>query len=77
MSSKLTHRSTILSTSTSMTSVETQMNVAALRRVDPYVKHILNTASQVALYQYNTEWVKTDVEGTLTLKTIELSADNF
>lgn len=48
--------------------MELRMNVAALKRVDPYVKEILETATHVALYTYNAdanEWEKTDVEGAL------------
>lgn len=44
------------------------MNVAALKRVDPYVKDIIETATHVALYTFSTddnEWEKTDVEGAL------------
>ncbi|XP_033218963.1 mRNA-decapping enzyme 1A [Belonocnema kinseyi] len=52
-----------------MTNVsELRMNVAALKRVDPYVKDILETATHVALYTFNaetSEWEKTDVEGAL------------
>ncbi|XP_015592702.1 mRNA-decapping enzyme 1A [Cephus cinctus] len=47
---------------------ELRMNVAALKRVDPYVKDILETATHVALYTFNAEnneWEKTDVEGAL------------
>ena len=47
---------------------ELRMNVAALKRVDPYVKDILGTATHVALYTYNgpsSEWEKTEVEGAL------------
>lgn len=47
---------------------ELKMNVAALKRVDPYVKDILETATHVALYTFNAdnnEWEKTDVEGAL------------
>ncbi|GFG38128.1 hypothetical protein Cfor_10058 [Coptotermes formosanus] len=47
---------------------ELRMNVAALKRVDPYVKDILDTATHVALYTFNAdenEWEKTDVEGAL------------
>lgn len=47
---------------------ETRMNVAALKRVDPYVKDILDTATHVALYSFNednSEWDKTEVEGAL------------
>lgn len=44
------------------------MNVAALKRVDPYVKSLLETAAHVALYTFNAndnEWEKTDIEGAL------------
>lgn len=47
---------------------ETRMNVAALKRVDPYVKSLLETAAHVALYKFNAdnnEWEKTDIEGAL------------
>ncbi|XP_046390040.1 mRNA-decapping enzyme 1A [Ischnura elegans] len=47
---------------------ELRMNVAALKRVDPYVKDILDSATHVALYTFNSEtnaWEKTDVEGAL------------
>ena len=47
---------------------ELRMNVAALKRVDPYVKDILETATHVALYTFNAvnnEWEKTDIEGAL------------
>ncbi|KAH0955758.1 hypothetical protein HN011_003228 [Eciton burchellii] len=49
---------------------ELRMNVAALKRVDPYVKDILETATHVALYTFNAdenEWEKTDIEGALFL----------
>ncbi|XP_029665575.1 mRNA-decapping enzyme 1A [Formica exsecta] len=49
---------------------ELRMNVAALKRVDPYVKDILETATHVALYTFNgdeNEWEKTDIEGALFL----------
>ncbi|XP_031827728.1 decapping mRNA 1 isoform X2 [Nomia melanderi] len=45
-----------------------RMNVAALKRVDPYVKDILGTAAHVALYTFNgvnNEWEKTGIEGAL------------
>lgn len=48
--------------------VELRMNVAALKRVDPYIKDILGTATQVALYTFcalKNEWEKTDIEGAL------------
>ena len=44
--------------------------MAALKRVDPYVKDILETATHVALYTFNgdeNEWEKTDIEGALFL----------
>ena len=47
---------------------EVRMNVAALKRVDPYVKEILETATHVALYTFNgdtSEWEKTEIEGAL------------
>lgn len=47
---------------------ELRMNVAALSRVDPYAKNIIETATHVALYTFNAdenEWEKTDVEGAL------------
>lgn len=50
--------------------IELRMNVAALKRVDPYVKDILETATHVALYTFNAdvnEWEKTDIEGALFL----------
>ena len=47
---------------------EDRMNLAALKRHDPYVSRILDSASQVALYLFNEAedaWVKSDVEGTM------------
>nr|CAG4644002.1 EOG090X07B6 [Lepidurus arcticus] len=47
---------------------DARMNLAALRRVDPYITEIVENATQVALYKYNSqsnEWEKTEVEGTL------------
>lgn len=47
---------------------ELRMNVVALKRVDPYGKDILASATHVALYTFNSEineWEKTDVEGAL------------
>ena len=47
---------------------EDRMNLAALKRHDPYVSRILESASQVALYLFNEAedvWAKSDVEGTL------------
>lgn len=45
-----------------------QINLAAVKRVDPYARDILEKASQVALYTFNgekNEWKKTEVEGAL------------
>uniref|UniRef100_A0A8C4WUB2 5'-(N(7)-methylguanosine 5'-triphospho)-[mRNA] hydrolase n=1 Tax=Eptatretus burgeri TaxID=7764 RepID=A0A8C4WUB2_EPTBU len=42
--------------------------LAALQQLDPYIKKIMDVASQVALYNFNTntnQWEKTEVEGTL------------
>lgn len=47
---------------------EDRMNLAALKRHDPYVSRILDSASQVALYLFSEAedaWAKSDVEGTL------------
>lgn len=45
---------------------ESKMNFAALKRVDPYAKSLLETAAHVALYNFvNNEWDKTDIEGAL------------
>ena len=47
---------------------EERMNLTSLKRHDPYIEGILDTASQVALYLFNEPddaWEKTDVEGTL------------
>ncbi|XP_044271901.1 mRNA-decapping enzyme 1A [Tribolium madens] len=49
-------------------SIELRMSVTSIKRVDPYVKDILATATHVALYKFNTstnEWEKTDTEGAL------------
>lgn len=49
-------------------SFESRMNKASIKRVDPYVKDILETATHVALYKFNTsscEWEKTETEGAL------------
>ncbi|XP_046872896.1 mRNA-decapping enzyme 1B [Hypomesus transpacificus] len=48
------------------------ISLAALQRQDPYIKNIVDVASQVALYTFNNranEWEKTDVEGTLFVYT--------
>lgn len=44
------------------------MSVTSIKRVDPYVKNVLATATHVALYSFNTtknEWEKTETEGAL------------
>ncbi|KAK9879969.1 hypothetical protein WA026_008480 [Henosepilachna vigintioctopunctata] len=49
-------------------SVELRMSVASIKRLDPYVKEILATATHVCLYKFNTsihEWEKTETEGGL------------
>lgn len=43
-----------------------RMNLAAIKKVDPYAKDIVDTSSHVAFYIFNSEqneWEKTDVEG--------------
>jgi len=48
------------------------VNLAALKRVDPYAVEIVETGTQVAIYKFNSktnEWEKTDIEGTLFLYT--------
>lgn len=45
---------------------EARMNLAAIKRVDPFVKEIIDTSAHVAFYTFNpdeTEWEKTDIEG--------------
>ncbi|GAB0087821.1 uncharacterized protein DMENIID0001_021740 [Sergentomyia squamirostris] len=45
---------------------ELRMNLAAVKRVDPYAKDIVETSAHVAFYTFNyedNEWEKTDVEG--------------
>lgn len=42
------------------------MNLAAIKKVDPYAKDIVDTSSHVAFYIFDSEqneWEKTDVEG--------------
>lgn len=49
-------------------SVELRMSLTSIKRVDPYVKNVLATATHVALYLFNTaknEWEKTETEGAL------------
>lgn len=53
-------------------SVELQISVTSLQRVDPYVKEILATSAHVALYKFNpvnNEWEKSDTEGALFVYT--------
>jgi len=53
-------------------SADTRVNLAALKRVDPYAVEIVETGTQVAIYKFNSktnEWEKTDIEGTLFLYT--------
>lgn len=48
--------------------VEMRMSLTSIKRVDPYVKNVLATATHVALYLFNTaknEWEKTETEGAL------------
>ena len=43
------------------TGAENRMNLAALQQRDPYITDIVDTASQVALYSFNSksnEWVR-------------------
>ncbi|XP_059608677.1 mRNA-decapping enzyme 1A [Phlebotomus argentipes] len=45
---------------------ELRMNLAAVKRADPYAKNIIETSAHVAFYTFNyeeNEWEKTDVEG--------------
>ncbi|XP_043237036.1 mRNA-decapping enzyme 1B-like isoform X2 [Amphibalanus amphitrite] len=45
-----------------------QMNLTAVRRHDPYVEDIVDSATQVAVYEYSSEtseWQKTDMQGAL------------
>ncbi|XP_039954642.1 uncharacterized protein LOC120770973 [Bactrocera tryoni] len=47
-------------------SSKARMNLAAIKKVDPYAKDIVDTSSHVAFYTFNAdhnEWEKTDVEG--------------
>jgi len=51
-----------------MNSTELNINLKALRRVDPCIMEIVAHSSQVALYKFSSgkgDWDKTDVEGTL------------
>lgn len=45
---------------------ELRMNLAAIKRIDPYAKDIVDSSAHVAFYTFNSdenEWEKTDVEG--------------
>lgn len=47
-------------------SAELRMNLAAVKRADPYAKEIVEQSAHVAFYTFNyeeNEWEKTDVEG--------------
>ncbi|KAJ8047199.1 mRNA-decapping enzyme 1B [Holothuria leucospilota] len=49
-----------------------RINLAALQQNDPYIERIVETAGQVALYNFNAEtneWEKTDVQGTMFIYT--------
>jgi len=42
-------------------SADTRVNLAALKRVDPYAVEIVETGTQVAIYKFNSktnEWVR-------------------
>ena len=42
-------------------SADTRVNLAALKRVDPYAIEIVETGTQVAIYKFNSqsnEWVR-------------------
>lgn len=48
--------------------VELRMSLTSIKRVDPYVKNVLASATHVALYLFDTtknEWEKTETEGAL------------
>ncbi|RZF37130.1 hypothetical protein LSTR_LSTR015320 [Laodelphax striatellus] len=51
---------------------ESDMNISALRRLDPYFERLIQNAGHVALYTFNTAgnfWEKTDIEGALFVYT--------
>ena len=51
-------------------SVDTRVNLAALKRVDPYALDIVETGTQVAIYKFNSqsnEWVRWSFYVTLFL----------
>lgn len=46
--------------------IEMRMNMAAIKKTDPYAKEIIESSAHVAFYTFNSainEWEKTDVEG--------------
>lgn len=46
--------------------IEMRMNLAAIKKTDPYAKEIIESSAHVAFYTFNSginEWEKTDVEG--------------
>lgn len=48
--------------------VELQISVNSIKRVDPYLKELLMTATHVALYKFcheRNEWTRTEIEGAL------------
>ncbi|PIK39305.1 putative mRNA-decapping enzyme 1B-like [Apostichopus japonicus] len=56
-----------------------RINLAALQQNDPYIERILETAGQVALYNFNAEaneWEKTDVQGTMFIYTRHVRTSN-
>lgn len=40
-----------------------RMNLAAIQKVDPYAKEILDSSSHVAYYTFKDDWQKSDIEG--------------
>lgn len=48
--------------------IEMRMNLAAIKKTDPYAKEIIESSAHVAFYTFNStleNWEKTDVEGAL------------
>ena len=57
-----------------------EMNLMAVRKVDPTVTHILSTVSQVMLYQYDQasgEWVSLSLSLSLSLKPLNCLYTKF
>ena len=51
-----------------MNSTELNINLKALKKLDPYILSIEATSAQVALYEYSEkkgDWEKMEIEGTL------------